>query len=145
MTNEQQWTTQGPDQTRAIAGEIARSLPAGSVIALVGDLGAGKTCFVQGVAEALGVTEPVSSPTYTLVQEYSGLAPLVHIDLYRTGGSDEVWQLGLDEYWGGKGLVAIEWPQHVAEFLPACTCWIELSHGTHEEERVISRNLRGTP
>lgn len=145
MTEPTQWTSLGPAQTKAIARTMAQTLPTGSVIALVGELGAGKTCFVQGLAEALGVTEPVTSPTYTLIHEYPGNQPLIHVDLYRLHRANDVWELGLDMYWGQQGLVAIEWPQVAAELLPATTSWIVLEHGRGEDERFISYGKRPTP
>lgn len=113
MTGE--FTTRSEAETAEVARQLARSLTAGSVVLLVGDLGAGKTAFVRGLAEGLGVpSEQVSSPTFTLIQEYrGGRLPLYHADLYRLNDPREVVDLALDEV-GENGVLAVEW----AEKLP---------------------------
>jgi len=110
--------THSPEETRALAAEIAGELRPGTVIALHGDLGAGKTCFIQGLAEALGIDEPVNSPTYTILGEYQGRMPLHHIDLYRLSGPAEVLGLGLEEYFEAGGITAIEWAERAEGLLP---------------------------
>ncbi len=129
--------SESAEQTQAVAASLARRLPAGSVLALHGDLGAGKTCFVQGLASGLHVQQPVSSPTYTLVHEYGGDVPLYHIDLYRLQGAEDALDMGLDEYMEGAGITAIEWPERAASALPAETVHIRLEHGEAENQRRI--------
>jgi len=107
------------------------------VIALHGNLGAGKTCFTQGLALAAGVTEPVCSPTYTLISEYQGTVPFHHIDLYRLGGSEEACDLGLDEYLETDGITVIEWAERAAELIPPDSIHIRLTCGDDEEIRTI--------
>ena len=119
--------SRSPEETWAIAAALVRELPARAVIALHGDLGAGKTCFVQGLARALGITEPVTSPTFTIMNEFHGERYLCHIDLYRLGGPDEVLALGFDEYLEADGIVAIEWPERAADILPAHTINVQLA------------------
>lgn len=110
--------TNSPEETWALAAELVDELDAGTVMALHGDLGAGKTCFVQGLAVALGIDEPITSPTYTLIGEYEGRLPLHHIDLYRLSGPTEVLGLGLEEYFDAQGITAIEWAERADGLLP---------------------------
>jgi tRNA threonylcarbamoyladenosine biosynthesis protein TsaE len=129
--------SRSPEETRALAAELAARLNAGDVLALHGELGAGKTCFIQGVAAALNVEQPVSSPTYTLVNEYRGRLPLYHIDLYRLRHAGDALNLGLDEYLEGEGITAIEWAERAEAALPARTIHVRLAHGDDERERVV--------
>ena len=110
--------SRSPEETWRLAAELADELPAGTVIALHGDLGAGKTCFIQGYAAALGIVEPITSPTYTLIGEYEGRLPLHHIDLYRLAGPEEALGLGLEEYFDVNGITAIEWAERAEGLLP---------------------------
>ena len=111
--------TNSPEETWELAAELAGELAAGTVIALHGDLGAGKTCFIQGLAAALGIDEPITSPTYTLIGEYEGRLPLHHIDLYRLSGPAEALGLGLEEYFDADGITAIEWAERAEGLLPS--------------------------
>ena len=99
----------GPEQTREIAARLADTLKGGEVILLSGDLGAGKTTFTKGLAAALGVKETVTSPTFNYVKEYNGRLPLYHFDMYRVADADEVYELGLEEYFYRGGVVVVEW------------------------------------
>ena len=110
--------THSPEETWELAAELAGELDPGTVIALHGDLGAGKTCFIQGYAAALGIDEPITSPTYTLIGEYEGRLPLHHIDLYRLSGPVEALGLGLEEYFDADGITAIEWAERAEGLLP---------------------------
>ena len=110
MITPNEWISKSPDQTRFIAAGLARSLIAGSVIKLVGDLGAGKTEFVKGLATGLDYNKLVTSPTFTLVQEYrGGRLPLFHMDLYRLNKESELDDIGFEDYLGAGGICAIEW------------------------------------
>lgn len=137
-------TTTSPEATRELAAGLARRVPPGTTLALIGDLGAGKTCFVQGLAEGLGITNPVTSPTYTLIQEYDGpdgQLALVHADLYRIGDGAGPEGLGLDDYlFDFDGLVAIEWPERAANLLPATAWRIELRR-TEATDRPDERQI----
>ena len=126
-----------PDETMALAEALADQLQPGDVMTLHGDLGAGKTCFVQGLALGLGVHEPVTSPTYTLVQEYAGRLPLYHIDLYRISGENEALGLGIDDYLYSQGISAIEWPERIVSLLPVHRWEIHLEAGEQPESRRI--------
>lgn len=124
------WTND-PEQTEAVGQQLAKTLRPGDVIAYLGDLGAGKTAFTRGLARGLGVTEPVTSPTYTIVNEYlSGRMPLFHFDMYRLGSADELFDIGWEDYLERGGVCAVEWSENVAEALhdPITVC-IERTDG----------------
>ena len=129
-------TTQSEIETAAFGQELAARLSAGSVVLLFGDLGAGKTALVRGLAEGLGVAaENVSSPTFTIMQEYrGGRVPLYHVDLYRLNDPREVDDLGLDEI-AANGVLAIEWAERLP-MPPAEAMRITLEHAGDTERRV---------
>jgi len=129
--------TNSPDETWALAAEMAEELEAGTVIALHGDLGAGKTCFIQGFAAALGIKEPITSPTYTLIGEYEGRLPLHHIDLYRLSGPEEALGLGLEEYFDVNGITAIEWAERAEGLLPSDLLHVEIRADEHTGMRTF--------
>ncbi len=113
-----QITTHSADETQALGKKLAESLRPGDVIAYFGDLGAGKTAFTRGIAEGLGVLEQVTSPTYTIVNEYlSGRLPLFHFDMYRLGSSDELFDIGWEDYLARGGVCAVEWSENVEDAL----------------------------
>ncbi len=129
--------THSPEETWELAAELAGELGPGTVIALHGDLGAGKTCFVQGYAAALGIDEPVTSPTYTLIGEYEGRLPLHHIDLYRLSGPVEALGLGLEEYFDVNGITAIEWAERAEGLLPPDLLHIQIEADGHTGTRMF--------
>ena len=104
-------------ETEACGEELARSLAPGDVVALFGDLGAGKTAFVRGLARGLGIREQVSSPTFTLVNEYPGPVPLFHFDLYRLRDGGELYDIGWEDYLDRGGVCALEWSERAEEEL----------------------------
>lgn len=107
------------EETRALGKRMGEEAQAGDVIALTGDLGVGKTVFTKGIAEGLGVKEPVSSPTFTILQEYrSGRMPLYHFDVYRIGDPEEMDEVGFDDYIYGDGLCLIEWAELISDLMP---------------------------
>ena len=110
--------TASVDETRALAASLAPSVRPGDLLLLAGDLGAGKTAFVQGLGRAMGVTEPITSPTFTLAQRYDSDPVLHHLDVYRLGQLNEVLDLGLAELLDEGGVVAIEWGDAVVPVLP---------------------------
>ncbi len=130
--------THSPEETWQLATELAGDLGPGTVIALHGDLGAGKTCFIQGYAAALGIDEPVTSPTYTLIGEYEGRLPLHHIDLYRLSGPEEALGLGLEEYFDVNGITAIEWAERAEGLLPPDLLHIRIKVDEHTGMRTFS-------
>jgi tRNA threonylcarbamoyladenosine biosynthesis protein TsaE len=99
---------------------LGKAVPPGSVIALDGDLGAGKTCFVKGLAQGINQTDPdeVTSPTFTILQEYGGRVPLYHFDAYRLAGPGDLESIGFDEYLGGRGVAVIEWADNLGAAIP---------------------------
>jgi tRNA threonylcarbamoyladenosine biosynthesis protein TsaE len=126
-----------PQETMDIAGRLVRRLPSGAVLALFGELGSGKTCFVQGLASALGVKQPVTSPTFTLINEYKGRRNLYHIDLYRIRASRDLDSLGLEDYLEPDGITAIEWAERVGNLLPPKAIRIYMAARPDSEERSI--------
>jgi tRNA threonylcarbamoyladenosine biosynthesis protein TsaE len=136
-TNRLSVRTSSPEETMAWAARWATALRPGTVIALHGDLGAGKTCFVRGLATGLGTTGHPHSPTFTLINEYPGPVPLYHLDLYRLAGEEEAWDLGIDQYLPGDGITAIEWADRIARILPPGTVHVHLNHGDEETERIL--------
>ncbi|HZD60169.1 MAG TPA: tRNA (adenosine(37)-N6)-threonylcarbamoyltransferase complex ATPase subunit type 1 TsaE [Anaerolineae bacterium] len=110
--------THSPEETRELARKLAPLLSEGDLINLTGDLGAGKTVFTKGLAEGLEIHIPVTSPTFTLIKEYSGRLPLYHFDVYRLASPDELEELGADEYFYGDGVSVVEWGDKVEELLP---------------------------
>ena len=123
-------TSHSPAETFAHGRALATTLRAGDVVALDGDLGAGKTHFVKGIAAGLGCEGDVTSPTFTLVHEYTGgRVPLFHFDFYRLESEDEVLRIGLDDYLGAGGVLVIEWAGKFPAVLPADTRWFRLRAG----------------
>jgi tRNA threonylcarbamoyladenosine biosynthesis protein TsaE len=110
--------TRSAEETEALGESLARELGPGDVLALYGDLGAGKTCLVRGLARGLGAAGAVTSPTFTLVHEYPGPLPLYHLDLYRLGSAAELEDLGVEEYLFGAGVAAVEWAEKAGPLLP---------------------------
>ena len=106
------------DDTQVIAKEIADTLKGGEFIAMYGDLGAGKTAFVQGLAKALGITNHVTSPTFTIVNEYEGRLPLYHFDVYRIADPDEMYEIGYDDYIYSDGVCVVEWAELIEDLFP---------------------------
>ena len=111
--------TRSPEETYELGRKIGLQARTGQVYTLTGDLGVGKTVFTQGVAAGLGITEPVSSPTFTIVQVYEeGRLPFYHFDVYRIGDIEEMEEIGYDDYFFGKGICLIEWAELIEEILP---------------------------
>ena len=123
----QRWETESPAQTRAIGKEFAKTLSPGAVVALTGDLGCGKTAFVQGVMEYFGDSTQVVSPTFTLVNEYDGTLPVYHFDVYRLENLLPEQCDWMDDYLFGDGVCLIEWAEHVRAVLPKDTIWIRFA------------------
>lgn len=127
------------DETRRIAAEFAKTLQSGDVLCMYGDLGAGKTAFVQGLAQGLGIDEPITSPTFTIVNEYSGALPLYHFDVYRIADPEEMYEVGYEEYVYGSGISIIEWAELIEDILPDDRYTVTISRdiGEHEDYRKI--------
>jgi tRNA threonylcarbamoyladenosine biosynthesis protein TsaE len=127
-----------PEQTLALAQAVGRNVRAGDLIALVGELGSGKTLFVGGLARGMGVepATPVNSPTFTIMHRYTGRLPLYHIDLYRLDAPGDLYDMGLEEYLDGDGVAAVEWADHGWEILPKARLVVRL-HQTGAMTRAI--------
>ena len=111
-----EFITNSPKQTEKVGEALGKVLQPGTVLAYEGDLGAGKTAFTRGLARGLGATEQVTSPTYTIVNEYlSGRIPLFHFDMYRLESSDDLWDIGWEDYLDRGGVCAVEWSENVAD------------------------------
>ncbi len=130
-----------PEETAAAGERLARTLRAGDVVGLVGELGAGKTVFVQGLVRGLGVTVLATSPTFVLVNEYRGRLPVHHVDAYRTTSLTELVDLGLEELLDGDGVTVVEWADRLAPLLPPRTVLVRIE-GVGDEPRTI-RVTRG--
>jgi tRNA threonylcarbamoyladenosine biosynthesis protein TsaE len=140
--SEYQFVSNEPGQTLTFAKELAEKLLPGDVIALEGDLGAGKTTFTKGLAEGLGISRTVNSPTFTIIKEYQGRIPLYHMDVYRVEDSYE--DLGFDEYFEGNGVTVVEWAHLIKEQLPTNLLTIYLYHDKNEQSRKIILEPHGT-
>jgi tRNA threonylcarbamoyladenosine biosynthesis protein TsaE len=138
---ERRFTCASPEATEALAGATAGWLEPGVVVALRGELGAGKTCFVRGVARALGVTEPVASPTYTLMHAYEGRLPLYHLDAWMQGRGEAFLADGGAEWLHEDGVALVEWAERVAAWLPDTRLEVRLEHLGEECRRVTLRVL----
>lgn len=132
-------TSEGADETINIGQIIGRFLQKGDIVALVGELGSGKTCITQGIARGLNVPESyyITSPTFTLINEYPGRIPLYHLDIYRLSGSQDLIDMGYEEYFYGDGIIVIEWAEKIRNILPDGTLFINLMY-VDENTRSIS-------
>jgi tRNA threonylcarbamoyladenosine biosynthesis protein TsaE len=132
-------TVKDEKSTRAFGLKLAEKLKAGSVVALIGDLGTGKTTLTKSIAEGLGITEMITSPTFTIVQEYTeGRLPLYHFDVYRLDGMDEMYELGYEEYFFGQGVCVVEWADRIEEIIPEDAVVIRIEYGEKENERIYN-------
>ncbi len=132
--------SQSAAQTVRLGKQIGSLLQPGDLVALVGELGAGKTCLIRGLAAGLGVdrSSPITSPTFTFIQDYRGRVPFHHIDLYRLSAQEEVDELGLEEYFQKGGVTAIEWADKIRSLLPKEFVWIRLRYqGAHHRSIVL--------
>ena len=132
-----EFITHSPEQTEAVGAALAKILLPADIVAYRGDLGAGKTAFTRGLAQGLGCKEPVTSPTYTIVNEYlSGRIPLFHFDMYRLHSSDDLWGIGWDDYLDRGGVCAVEWSENVTDAMENAI-WVTI-HKLGEDSRRIT-------
>ena len=130
--------THSPEETRALGERLAGALGPGAVVAFTGDLGAGKTAFISGMARGLGIEERVTSPTFTIVNEYEGgRLPLFHFDMYRLGSADELFHIGWEDYLARGGVCAVEWSENVAEAIEDDAVRVDIARGAGENTRII--------
>ena len=126
-------------ETEQLGEQVARRLPRGTVIAYTGELGMGKTAFTRGLARGLGCRGRVTSPTFTIVNEYEGDIPLFHFDLYRLGSSDELFDIGWEDYLARGGVCAVEWSERAEDAFDGSTVRIDFRRGAqHDGWRVIT-------
>ena len=137
MTGQERAVTRSTDETLELARAVGELLRPGDVVALVGELGAGKTVFARGVARALGVTDLVVSPTFTIVREYEGRVPLVHVDVYRIDAVQELHDLGFEEVVRDDAVTLVEWGDKIEGLLPGDRLDIRLAPGGADDERVV--------
>lgn len=124
-------------ETKEFGRKLGAEAQAGSVIALIGDLGTGKTTLTKAIAKGLGVKDVITSPTFNIVKQYeSGRLPLYHFDVYRIGDIDEMYELGYEEYFYGNGVCVIEWADIIGELIPQDAVIIEIEYGEKEGERI---------
>ena len=134
-----EYRSNSPGETEALGAALAKLLWPGAVVAFTGDLGAGKTAFVRGMAQGLGVAGRVTSPTFTIVNEYEGgRLPLFHFDLYRLASSDELFDIGWEDYLRRGGVCAVEWSENAAGALERDTVRVDLRRGAEDGQRVIT-------
>ena len=134
-----EWITNSEQETEQLGQRLGRALKAGTVIAYTGDLGAGKTAFTRGLARGLEIPERVTSPTFNIVNEYEGgRLPLFHFDMYRLGGSDELFDIGWEDYLARGGVCAVEWSENVEDALEEDTVRIDIRRGENDNQRCIS-------
>ena len=126
------------EKTREIGSKLGELLTPKSVICLIGDLGAGKTTMTQSLARALGVDDYITSPTFTIVNEYEGKMPLYHFDVYRIGSSEEMYDIGFDEYIDGDGVCIIEWANLIKDILPDEYLYIEMNYKETGREMILT-------
>ena len=129
--------TRSAEETEEVGARLGRELGPGSVVGLTGELGAGKTRFIQGLVRGLGVTAMVTSPTFVLVNQYRGRLTVHHVDAYRTASLTELLDLGLEEVLGGEGVTVVEWADKLAALLPADTVRVHIE-GVGDEPREVS-------
>ena len=131
-----EYITTSPEETEAVGAALGRVLKPGTVLAYTGDLGAGKTAFTRGLAKGLGATDRVTSPTYTIVNEYlSGRLPLFHFDMYRLSSADDLWDIGWEDYLERGGICAVEWSENVEAALEA-PLWVRLTKLDENTRRI---------
>ena len=133
------YLTNCEQDTEALGCRLAQTLKPGDVIAFTGDLGAGKTAFTRGLARGLGVAERVTSPTFTIVNEYEGgRLPLFHFDMYRLGSSDELFDIGWEDYLARGGVCAVEWSEIVDDAIESSAIRVDIRRGDSDDQRIIT-------
>ena len=138
--------SKSPAETEAIGQDLAARLSPGTVVAFTGDLGAGKTAFVRGMARGLGIPQRVTSPTFTIVNEYEGgRLPLFHFDMYRLHSADDLFDIGWEDFLRRGGICAVEWSETIREALDEETIYVDIRRGQGEQERILTLHGPGLP
>ena len=134
-----EYVSNSPAETEDLGAALAERLKPRTVVAFSGDLGAGKTAFVRGMARGLGISERVTSPTFTIVNEYEGgRLPLFHFDMYRLGSSDELFDIGWEDYLVRGGVCAVEWSENVSDAMEGDCIRVDIRRGAHDNQRLIT-------
>lgn len=131
------WYSDSPKQTESLGQRLAAQLQGGELIALFGGMGMGKTAFVRGLAQGLGINDQVSSPTFALVHEYAGRLPLYHFDMYRVTGWDDLYSTGFFDYLDSGAVMVVEWSENIEAALPEDAIRITISPGQRDDQRKI--------
>lgn len=139
-----EYLSHSAEETEALGAALAQKLRPGDVVAYYGGLGAGKTAFTRGLARGLGCAGRVTSPTFTIVNEYDGPTPLFHFDMYRLGSSDELYDIGWEDYLARGGVCAVEWSERISDALPPGAVTVTISRCTENEDwrRIAVEGVR---
>jgi len=129
--------TKSSEETKKLGREISKLVQPGDLLAFYGELGTGKTCFIQGISEGLGIKDYVTSPSFTIINEYQGKIPIYHFDLFRLNDMEEIAELGYEEYFFGVGLTVVEWAEKMETLLPKNYLRIDIKFKNYSE-RIIS-------
>ncbi len=130
-------------ETKEIGFLLGKNAKPGQIYCLKGDLGAGKTVFTKGFAQAMGITEHITSPTFTIVNEYAGRLPLYHFDVYRIGSLEEMEDTGYEEYFFGRGVCLVEWAELIEELLPEYAFWVSIEKDYQKGENYRKITVKG--
>ena len=133
-----EYLSHSPEETEHIGEMLGRRLRPGTVVAYRGGLGMGKTAFTRGLARGLGCAGRVTSPTFTIVNEYDGATPLFHFDMYRLGSEDELFDIGWEDYLARGGVCAVEWSEQVSGAVPEDAVLVDIARGEGENDRIIT-------
>ncbi|WP_058486301.1 tRNA (adenosine(37)-N6)-threonylcarbamoyltransferase complex ATPase subunit type 1 TsaE [Defluviitalea phaphyphila] len=135
------YETYSEEETRQIGFNIGKNAKRGDIYCLVGDLGVGKTAFSKGLAKGLEIQEAITSPTFTIVNEYKGRLPLYHFDVYRITDIDEMYEIGYEEYFFGEGICLVEWANLIEELIPEDAIWINIKKDFNKGENYRKINI----
>jgi len=128
--------TKRPEETKKLGEEVSKLARPGDLLAFYGELGAGKTCFIQGISQQLKVKDYVTSPSFTIINEYQGKIPIYHFDLFRLNTAEEIFELGYEEYFYGEGLTVIEWAEKIEQLLPKEHLKIDIKFKDHYKRTI---------
>lgn len=142
LKNKKIIKTNSPGQTQSLGQKIARQLQIGDVVCLIGKLGAGKTCLIQGIAKGLKVKGYVNSPSFKLINHYQGRLPIYHFDLYRLNSFKEIENLGYEEFLFGDGVTLIEWAEKIIQHIPKDYLKIEIFNLDNDKRKIVITDLR---
>lgn len=128
--------SKSPEETKKLGREVGKLAKPGDLLAFYGELGAGKTCFIQGISQGLEVKDYVTSPSFTIVNEYQGKIPIYHFDLFRLDHAEDILELGYEEYFYGEGLTVIEWAEKIEHFLPQEHLKIDIKFKDYSQRKI---------